>query len=251
MQLISTYTYHMKKIFSLVLLGASLFVTAVNAQKKVAVVTFNINKQIDVTDFGAAAFVAVKALNNDPNFDLSPLLTNFHTQFFDDYSKNFPFELLPETTVFNNEGYKTYVPIGVGPDALLDAKKFIIVPDGYKIILDWAGHADEKNMLKIFSDADGVMDVSVHFKLVKISFAGVGIAKVNAEATIMLFNKNGDKVFSIDQDAKSKSTSAVVGGVPVMSAEKILPMCQSAMETLMASLQKDLPKMIKKADAKL
>jgi hypothetical protein len=70
-------------------------------------------------------------------------------------------------------------------------------------------------------------------------------------ANIALFNKDGDKVFSIKEDAKSKSVSPLVGGVPVMTADKIQPMCESAMDELMTELQKDLPKMIKKADAKL
>ena len=40
----------------------------------------------------------------------------------------------------------------------------------------------------------------------------------------------------------------MVGGIPVMSPKKILPMCESALEKLMKDLEKRLPKIIKKAD---
>jgi hypothetical protein len=36
-----------------------------------------------------------------------------------------------------------------------------------------------------------------------------------------------------------------------MKPEKVLPMCESAMTELMADLQKRIPKIVKKTDAKL
>jgi len=43
----------------------------------------------------------------------------------------------------------------------------------------------------------------------------------------------------------------MVAGVPVMTPEKILPLCESALSQLMISLQKDIPKITRKSDAKL
>jgi len=37
----------------------------------------------------------------------------------------------------------------------------------------------------------------------------------------------------------------------VMTPSKVLPMCQDALDHLMTELNKDLPKLIKKANAKL
>jgi len=219
--------------------------------KKIAVVTFFINKQIDVTEFGGVAYLAVTKLSDDPNFNLAPLLKSFHAQFFDDYSKSFPFQLLSETQVINNDAYKAFVPVGVADNGVLKASNYITTVDGYKIILPLVGHDNEKALLKIFNESDGVMDVSIDFKLIKIGLAGMGIIKVDAFANIALFNKNGDRVFSLKEDAKSKSTNALIGGVPVMTADKIMPMCESALNELMTQLQKDMPKLIKKADAKL
>lgn len=236
----------------MLLLLATVSFNLANAQsKKVAVVSFYINEEIDVKDFGAPAYLAVKKLSDNPAFNLTPILSSFHKQFMDEYAKSFPFALLPEEQVLKNDAYKAYLPVGIANSGVLNATNYLLPVDGYKIFLNLAGRDNEKNMIKIFPQADGVMDVAINFKLEKIGIGGMGIVKVKANAIITLFNKNGDKVFTVDQNARSKSTSALVGGVPVMTPEKIMPMCESAMAELMADLQKELPKMTKKADAKL
>lgn len=242
----------MKKTLSIVALAVLFFVNTSYAQKKVAVVSFFIDKQIDVTEFGAGAQAAVIKLGDDPNFNVAPLLKRFHSEFFDNYSKNFPFQLLPEEQVTGNAQYKAFTPVGVADKGVLKASNWIIPIDGYKVILPkLAGHENEKNLIKIFSGADGVMDVSIDFKLIKVGFGGMGVTKMEAIATVALFNKNGEKVFIVTEFAKSKSVSPLVAGIPVMTTEKIMPMCEGALDELMADLQKDLPKMIKKTDAKL
>lgn len=243
----------MKKLF-LIVAFAGLFITNSYAQtKKVAVVTFYVVKQIGVTEFGSAAQASVMKLSDDSNFNMVPLLKKFHAQFFDDYSKSFPFQLLPETQVINNETYKAYVPVGTATSGPLKniSANYNVPIEGYKVVLPLAGHENERNLLAIFNQCDGVMKVYIDFDLIKIGFGGMGVVKVNAHANIALFNKNGDKVFSVKEDAKSKSASPLVGGIPVLTPEKILPMCESAMEELMVELQKDMPKMVKKADTKL
>lgn len=242
----------MKKTLSILALAVLFFVNTSYAQKKVAVVSFFINKQIDVTEFGPAAQAAVIKLGDDPNFNVAPLLKRFHSEFFDNYSKDFPFQLLPEDQVTGNAQYKTFTPIGIAQNGVLKASNWIIPVDGYKVILsNLAGHENEKNLVKIFTDADGVMDVSIDFKLIKVGFGGMGVTKMVAIATVALFNKDGNKVFIVRQESKSKKVSPLVAGIPVMTAEKIMPMCEGALDELMADLQKDLPKMIRKTDAKL
>ncbi|MGN7988421.1 hypothetical protein ACTJKC_13830 [Pedobacter sp. 22226] len=242
----------MKKLILLICLTAGLFVANSHGQeKKVAVVSFYTVKQIGLTDFGsAAAIAAVTKLGNDPNFNMAPLLQNFHKQFFEDYSKSFPFQLLPEKEVITNEAYKNFVPAGDGGKGLF--KDDVNLPiEGYKVILPLSGNKNEESLIKIFNQADGIMKVYIDFNLVKIGLGGMGVVKVEAFANIVLFNKKGDKVFSARESAKSKNVSPLVGGVPVLTPEKILPMCESALTELMADLQKGLPKLIKKADSKL
>jgi hypothetical protein len=178
----------------------AIFLLAVTAtssfaqNKKVAVVTFYAVKKLGVGQFGSVAQL-VNRLADDPNFNMQPLLNNFHTQFFDTYSKDLPFTLLPENEVLNNEAYKAYVPVGEEGTGVLKDTYNLPYP-GYKVILPLAGHTNEKNLLKMFPQADGVMKVYVDFDLVQVGFAGMGVVKVNAFANIALFDKNGEKIFS-------------------------------------------------------
>jgi len=240
-----------KSLFFTTLLLTFLSVTGFAQDKKVAVVTFYINKAIDVQDFGNEAQTTMLALRDNPKFDLTSLLKEFHTQFFESYSKEFPFQLLPESEVTDNENYKAYAPVGIASSGILAADKYITSIDGYKIFLVLIGHENEKNMLKVFPQADGVMHVSISFKLVKIGYGGMGVVKMRAISNIMLLNKKGEKVFNIDEDASSKGVTPLVGGIPVITVDKILPMCESALNNLMGYLQKDMAKMVKKSNAKL
>ena len=221
------------------------------AQKKVALVTFYINKQIDVSELGDAAHVASMKLSDDPAFNLTPLLKDFHQQFFDRYVQSFPFQLLPEDQVTGNDAYKNFTMVEGEGKGILNVHNYLTPYDGYKVVVPFVGHASEKELLKIFNQCDGVLVVYINFKLVKIGFGGMGVVKVMATANMLLLNKNGEKVFAIEEDEKSKSVSPLVAGVPVMSPDKILPMCQSALSVLMDELPKALPKIVKKTDAKL
>jgi hypothetical protein len=43
----------------------------------------------------------------------------------------------------------------------------------------------------------------------------------------------------------------MTAGIPVMKPEKVLPMCESARIELLEDLQKRIPKIVKKTEAKL
>jgi hypothetical protein len=228
-----------------------LFTCSYAQTKTVAVVTFYVVKQIDVTDFGTAnTAAAVARLADDPGFDLRPSLKKIHDQFFGDYAKSFPFQFLPEAQVINNSSYKDFIPDGGAEGDILKVDANLPV-HGYKVVLPLKKSENEKNLVKMFDQCDGVMKVYLDFDLEKKGFGGVGIAKVNAHANFILFNKNGDKVFSFKEEALSKISGALITGIPFISPEKVLPLCESAVDELMIALQKDLPEKVKKADRKL
>ncbi len=236
-------------IFSVLLIN--LLITSAYAQdKKVAVVTFYAVNQIGLPDFGSVA--AAARLASDPDFNLRPMLKKFHDQFFGDYSKGFPFQFLPESEVFNNEAYKTFIPEQgkVSVSDMLKSSGYTAIK-GYQVVLPVKGDSNEKNLLKMFDQCDGIMEVYVNFDLEAKGFGGMGLVKVDAHATIVLFNKNGDKVFSINEHALSKNEGALIAGLPSITPKKILPLCESALDELIPVLQNDMPKMVKKANAKL
>jgi hypothetical protein len=235
--------------FLTLLLFALIFSTAYSQEKKVAVITFYADKKIGMDQFGLGQASDLLKLENDPNFNLAPLLANFHTQFFDDYAKNFPFQLVPEADVINFAAYKAYVPDG---RPATETDRLYTAIDGYKVINYGWGLDNAKNLSRMFSQYDGVMFVYINFDFVKgFAIGGVGTVKVNAYANMVLYDKEGKKVFNIRENETSKKTGVMAGGVPVMNPDKVLPMCESALTELMGDLQKKLPKIIKKANAKL
>ena len=232
----------------------SIVQTVTAQKKKVAVVSFYANKMVDYTALEIPAGEIMKDLldlRNDPNFNLAPLLEAYHTNFINDYSKKLPFELLPESTVIENKEYQDFVP--KYDLTAYEALDYLLFP-GYKFIYEGPmGEANEVAIAKMFeNEADGVLFVSIDFSFQK----GFGLGKtmsikMRATTRLALYNKKGEKVFAFSEGENSKKTGVMVGGVPVIKPEKIIPMCESALNELMGDLDKRLEKIVKKSEAKL
>lgn len=223
-------------------------------KKKIAVVTFYANKMVDFADLGIGADVLLKDvldLRDNPNFNLTPLLEQYHNNFFNTYSKELPFELLPESDVLNNAVYQAFEP--KFDLSKYQAKNYLMY-DKYKYIYEGlGGQANEVAVAKLFADkADGVLFVNIDFALEKgFGIGGTATVKMRATTRMALYNKTGEKVFAFSESERSKKTSVMVGGIPVMSPEKILPMCESALTELMGDLSKRIAKITKKSEIKL
>lgn len=228
-------------------------------KKKVAIVTFYADKYIDFTELGGVAGLAasIAALADDPDFDLKPVLNQFHESFEKDIAKAFPFELLPASEVINNEDYKNYESVlGETSDEnrSLFQRRYVAV-DGYKPMQEFLGknNRNELKMLEIFGDkVDGVMFVYLDFAFAKkIAVGGMGSAGIRSYIRMKLWNKEGKKVFALNEFGTSKKSVALVAGVPVTDTKKILPMCESATERLTADVFRKIPSKFKKISKKL
>ncbi|MEO1052322.1 MAG: hypothetical protein AAFX87_16940 [Bacteroidota bacterium] len=251
-------------ICAIFLVGA--LVTVAHAQKKVAIVTFYVDKYFNADKIVESARQETNELTkkDDPRFDLRPILVDFHETFLKDYIKDFPFEILDEDKVLNHPKYLAYSGLdGVEDQDEKDnfqemvTDRFIAI-DGYKVLLTGGNllrsWRTESHMVKILDDMDidGVMFISMYYQWEpKVAFGGLGNAGIRAYINMELFNKDAKKVFKLDEYATSKKGVALVSGVPVMKYEKLLPMCQDASDRLMADLNKKLPKLVKKVDKKL
>lgn len=242
---------NLKEILVVLLLATTLVSSA--QKKKVAVVTFYADKMVDVSELGGLASLLkeVANLRDDPNFNLTPTLEKFHGDFFNDYSKQFPFDLLPEQDVLTNPNYISFVP-KFEADKYFE-KNYLLYPN-YKYIHEGMfGKFNEEGIAKALGDkVDGVLFVNLNFAFQKgFGIGGTSTLKVRANARLALYNKKGEKVFAFYEGENSKKTAMMVGGIPVISAEKVLPMCNSAMEELMGDLQKRIAKIVKKSEMKL
>ena len=119
-----------RKLF-VFLLFISIFATAYSQDKKVAVVTFYADKKVGMDELGLGQASDLLKLEEDTNFNLTPILASFHTQFFDNYAKSFPFQLIPEADVINSPAYKAYVPDDRMPKE--SAHRYTAI-QGYKVI---------------------------------------------------------------------------------------------------------------------
>ena len=252
----------MKKLVKLTMIF--LFLSSLTFGQKVALVTFYVDKYInyDKATEGTRESYQERTLADDPDFDLRPLLTDFYETFRKDYVKEFPFELIDETVVTGSEKYKAYSGLeGVEDTDSLDYyqeninDRFIAI-DGYNVLLSGGNllrsWRTEAHLLEMFPDVDGVMFVYIHYQFEpKVNIGGMGNAGMRAFINIDLFNKEAKKVFKMEEFATSKKSVPLINGVPIMTTEKVLPLCANATERLLEDLEKELPKLVKKVDKNL
>ena len=252
----------MRKFVKLTML--LLFVSSFALGQKVALVTFYVDKYINYDKATAETRSSYqdRTLVDDPDFDLRPLLEDFYKTFRKEYIKDFPFELVEETVVIGNEKYKAYSGLeGIEDTDSVDFyqeninDRFIAI-DGYNVLLSGGNllrsWRTEAHLLEMFPDVDGVMFVYMHYQFEpKVNIGGMGNAGMRAFINIDLFNKEAKKVFKLEEFATSKKSVPLINGVPIMTTEKILPLCTNATERLLDDLGKDLPKLVKKVDKNL
>ncbi|MFY8186409.1 MAG: hypothetical protein ACOVLC_00475 [Flavobacterium sp.] len=244
----------MNKSFLLFLCSFMAFSTLQAQNKKVAVVTFYANTVVGFEELGIGNEELLKnvlELRDNPDFNLTPLLKTYHDNFFNEYSKALPFDLVPEKEILESEAYKSFVP--KFELNKYDARDYLVY-DGYKYIYEgFMGQANEEGLAKLLADkVDGILFVNIDFAFEKgFGVGGTMSIKMRATTRIALYNKKGEKVFAFSENERSKKTGVMVGGIPVISPEKILPMCESALDELMKDLQKRLDKIVKKTNKKL
>ena len=256
----------MKKILIFSVLLALIASVSYGQQKRVAVVTFYVDKYIGADKIAQEARQSAneKTMEDDPRFDLRPILEEFHETFMKKYVKQFPFEVVPESEILNHPMYQAYKGLdGVedqdSVDLLNEAinDRFIAI-DGYNVLLTGGNllrsWRTESHMLKILEDVniDGVMFVSLSYAWEpKVAFGGLGNAGIRSYINMDLYNREAKKVFKLDDFAVSKKGVALVSGVPVYNYDKLMPMCANATEELLDDLNKKLPKYVKKVDKSL
>lgn len=242
------------KSYLSVILFLVILTTGYGQKKKVAVVTFYANKMVEFNELGIGSEELIKDvldLRDNPDFNLAPLLEQYHSNFFNDYATAFPFELLPETTVVDSEKYQKFEPKYNLSE--YDAKNYLNYGNYNYIYEGFDGKFNEEGIAKLFADeADGVLFVNIDFAFEK----GFGVGKtmsikMRATTRIALYNKKGEKVFAFSESERSKKTGVMVGGIPVVKPESILPMCESALTELMGDLNKRIAKVISKTEKKL
>lgn len=236
------------KSLLIVALACLIFIpSAFSQKKKVAVVTFYANKYVGVEGMagGASLVRDISAMAKDTNFNLKPVLNQFHDKFFTDYSKEFPFDVASENEVLSNKDYKSF--------RTFDTSSFwnnTLLKEGYTFSqVSVLYKKDLKKLIEIYKGQyDGFVWVFLDYTLVpKFAVGGMGTAGIRANANIYCFNKNEDKVFTIHEYSTSGKSVGMVAGIPIIKTEDILPLCKDASDRLLTDLYGKLPKITRKA----
>ncbi len=234
----------------------TLSATASDGDKTVALTTIYVNKVIQTKDASSILLSKISELSENPAFKLDTILAQFKKKFETEYALSFPFKLLSEQEVITNEKYKAFnSAAALDPNSALGKLCAPLLPDGYKYMTRCSGgfvkeeNQDEVKMLSFFPGIDGVIFISLDYSIVpKFAVGGMGAAGVQATARIYLVNKEGKRVFDKLISGMSKKTVGLIGGVPVMDVDDILPVCQSATAELFKEMDEKLPKLLKKID---
>lgn len=235
----------MRKIV-LISLALMMSFTVMAQRKKVAVVTFYVNKYIGTASGLNSIGTTIGALSKNEKFNLKPTLEKFHKTFFSEFAKQLPFDLIDEKVVTSNAAYQAYNTIdtsSVWRNALLmDGYKYVDVSGIFKRDLDKLAEFYGK-------DVDGFMFVFLSYEIAaKVSFGGMGTAGILGYINMKLWTREGNKVFNISEAEMSKGTVPLVAGVPVMDVDKILPLCNDATDDISEEMLKKLPKILKKVE---
>ena len=226
-------------------------------EKKVAVTSFWVSKHIGFEELGGNVGLAasIASLSEDPSFNLQPVLDNFYNVFMTQFAEQFPFELLSETEVLDKPEYQSYEG-RFNESKDIDRSKLFqmyLTPKTYKPLQESLFKGKESNqvqMVEMFKEtADGIMFVSMGYDFVHKALPFT--AGVRAFVRIKVWNKEGKRVFTVNEYGTSKQSVAIVAGIPIMKPEKLLPLCESASEKLLNDLLKRIGRISKKVAKKL
>ncbi len=231
----------------------SLFMLGNAQKKKVAVITFYADKTIDLSALNASADLIAKNTNlsDDPNFNLTEPLKKLHAAFFSEYAENFDFEFISEKEVLSNAMYKEFKPTYEEGKAIISDIETTTTIEGYNVIPPFRQNVKDLKAVAEDLGVDGIMFINLSFGFVKTGVGSFGYVSIQARYSMDLYTKDNNSIFQFNEVAGSPKKAVMLKGIPVMSPDKIQPMCESAVDKLMKDLNKKVKRLAKKANKKM
>lgn len=213
------------------------------AQKKVATVSFYLDREVDFSlmqMFNDDSEDKIKKLMEDPEFDLAPMIKSFHDYVVDEVLPSAPFKLIEEESVLGSEVYQslsTYVDV--------EKTKLQQPSEGYLRL----GNNFQDAFLTVVEDqgADGVMLIELKFFVRKSGLKTVIMAQVE----MILRNKEGKNAWKYLEFGISEEGINTFAGFAISKQDEVMPLFTSAVDRLKEKMNVNFEKRAVKSTKKL
>ncbi|NOQ25030.1 MAG: hypothetical protein GQ564_06665 [Bacteroidales bacterium] len=238
----------MRKILLVLTIALSVFYA--NAQvNKVAVVAISANDGLRTEGFEDIAINTMSDLYMGQDFNITEELEAFKNYLNTDLAKEFPFELMDEATIINNENFISFKDEYAESAGAKLSKRLSY--EGYSQYLGLYKKLTSK-LSEIFPEADAFMVIELNYTLApKAMVAGNGAAGGKAKAKISLYHKTGKRIMALSASGISESSIKVVAGQIVSDRSEIPGTLKEGSEKLYVDMKENLPKKIEKMKKKL
>jgi hypothetical protein len=238
----------MGKFLLVLTLALSAFYASAQVNK-VAVVAISANDGLRTEGFEDVAINTMSDLFMGQDFNITEELEAFKNYLNTDLAKEFPFELMDEATVINNEKFISFKDEYAESAAGKLSKR--LPYDGYSQYLGLYKKLTSK-LSEIFPEADAFMVVEINYTLApKTMIGGNGAAGGKAKAGISLYHKTGKRIMYLGASGMSESSIKVVAGQIVSDRSEIPGTLKEGSKELYIDMKENLPKKIKKMEKKL
>ena len=179
-------------------------------------------------------------------------MNKFHDYIYKDLANEFPFQLMEESKVINNEKFIAFRDeFSKGFVAKVGKLHKLIAYEGYT---GYPALTKKRvfQLSEMFPEADAFMVVDVRFTIgAKTMINGSGAAGGKAAAKIWMYHKSGKRVMALGAQGMSKKTVKVVAEQIVSDRKEIPEALTEGSEDLYVEMKEKLPKKIKKMKKKL
>jgi hypothetical protein len=196
----------------------------VMSQPTLGIYSFYLDKEVDFSlmqGFSDNSKEMIQNLVQDPEFNLEPLIKDFHDYFINTAEPLFPFNFSPEEQMLSSGIYQS----------LENHNKYekteMHLPSAGFVQL---GRSFDDSYLQLTSNQslDGLMSVRVQFFVRKNMLKTV----IQAQVTVSVWNEYGKKAWNYSEFGISEIGFTAVSGFVVSKQDEVMPMFESAMSNL-------------------
>ena len=228
------------------LILVSLFIASTTlaiAQPTVGIYSFYLDKEVDFSlmqGFSDNSKKMIQDLVQDPEFNLEPLIQDFHEYFITTAVPLLPINFSPEEQMQSSGIYQS-----LENHNKYEKTEMHQPATGYVQL----GRSFDDSYLQLTSNQslDGLMSVRVQFFVRKNMLKTV----IQAQLTITVWNDEGKKAWNYAEFGISEIGFTAVSGFVVSKQDEVMPMFESAMGNLKEKMSNNITNRAKNATKKL